>query len=513
MSLLNLSLRRAFAVVTSLFAIVAVITCLIGYTSYRLSRISSQATAALADHNLPALQVLARLEESVLRYNATISELVMAKDDAAMSAKASAAEEWFHKVTADVAELDRLVPDAEMRGRTEQLARSVGAYRATAADLEQTLKSGDFDKAMAILDNALAKAKAGMEADLGRINEHCFAVSTAASQAVSSTEKRNLRSTLACTAASGAVIVFATLFVQIISLRTSRRIGHELDTLELGSQTVQTGADSLTESSQALAQAASQQAARLQETASSLTEISAMTSRNADSARDARSRAAAARTAADAGAAHITEMEAAMRSIERASQEITKILKTIDEIAFQTNILALNAAVEAARAGEHGAGFAVVAEEVRGLAQRCAQAAQETAGRIEGAVTKSHDGALISLKVKENFETVLQRIHELDKLVGSIAESCGEQNEGIAQVNRAVSKMEELTQQNAANSDQGAGSAKELRSQAESLNSAVDALKRIIGSTRGADARPATPTDGASAPAAAPWQAEVAAEA
>ena len=147
----------------------------------------------------------------------------------------------------------------------------------------------------------------------------------------------------------------------------------------------------ITASSQSLAEGASEQAASLEETSASLEEMSSMTRHNAENAQKANELAKQARSAADKGVADMQAMNAAMEAIKNSSDDIAKIIKTIDEIAFQTNILALNAAVEAARAGEAGMGFAVVADEVRNLAQRSAQAAKETAGQIEGAI--SQDGA------------------------------------------------------------------------------------------------------------------------
>ena len=153
--------------------------------------------------------------------------------------------------------------------------------------------------------------------------------------------------------------------------------------------------------SQSLAEGASEQAASLEETSASLEEMSCMTKRNAENAQKANELAKQARAAADNGASDMQAMSAAMDAIKASSDDIAKIIKTIDEIAFQTNILALNAAVEAARAGEAGMGFAVVADEVRNLAQRSAQAAKETAAKIEDAIAKTAQGVEISSKVAQ----------------------------------------------------------------------------------------------------------------
>jgi len=172
---------------------------------------------------------------------------------------------------------------------------------------------------------------------------------------------------------------------------------------------------------------------------------------------------------------------------------IGKIIKTIDEIAFQTNILALNAAVEAARAGEAGMGFAVVADEVRNLAQRCAQSAKETAAKIEGAITKTAQGVEISTKVTETLQEIVVKVRQVDELVGEVATASREQSQGITQVNTAVGQMDKVTQSNAANAEESASASEELNAQAESLKDAVAQLLQLVGGQATTAAKSATP--------------------
>jgi methyl-accepting chemotaxis protein len=179
-------------------------------------------------------------------------------------------------------------------------------------------------------------------------------------------------------------------------------------------------------------------------------------------------------------------MTGAMDAIKGSSDNIAKIIKTIDEIAFQTNILALNAAVEAARAGEAGMGFAVVAEEVRSLAQRSATAARETAERIEDSIQKSANGVTLSRKVSGGFDEIVGRVRQVDMIIGEIATASGEQDRGIAQVLNAVTQMDQITQSTAANAEETASAAEELSAQSISVDAIVHKLSRLV--SRGAEA-------------------------
>ncbi len=236
--------------------------------------------------------------------------------------------------------------------------------------------------------------------------------------------------------------------------------------------------------SQILADGASEQAASLEETSSSLEEMSSMTRRNAESVEQAAALARQARDAADMGAADMQAMTGAMAAIRDSSDDIAKIIKTIDEIAFQTNILALNAAVEAARAGEAGMGFAVVADEVRNLSQRSAQAAKETANKIEGAISKTAQGVEIGNKVASSLTGIVAKVRQVDQLVMAVAGASLEQAQGIAQINNAVGQMGKTTQGNAASAEESSSASGELNAQAEAMHDSVNDLLRIVDGER-----------------------------
>ena len=292
----------------------------------------------------------------------------------------------------------------------------------------------------------------------------------------------------------------AALLVGIgVTLYARRRIVRPLEEsiviIDAASSQEASASREISSASQRLADGASEQAASLEETSATLEEISSMTRRNAEHAGQAETLAADTRSAADSGNAAMADMLRAMDDIKAASENISKILKTIDEIAFQTNILALNAAVEAARAGEAGAGFAVVADEVRALAQRSALAAKETAERIHDSIRKSEQGAAVSTRVHSSLEEIAAKARRMNELVRDIAGGSREQSQGVSQVNDAIRRLDQVTQANAAAAEESASASAELDAQSHELKSAVGRLVAMVsGARRAADEPAPAPT-------------------
>ncbi len=264
----------------------------------------------------------------------------------------------------------------------------------------------------------------------------------------------------------------------------SDNLNEVMGNIRNAAEQVASGSKQLSESSIALSHGATEQASSIEELTASLEEISSQTRQNADNANQANHIAENAMTDATQGNDQMKLMLKAMDEINDSSGRISKIIKVIDEIAFQTNILALNAAVEAARAGQHGKGFAVVAEEVRNLAARSANAAKETTDMIEGSIKKVEGGTKIANETATALNSIVDGVAKVARLVGDIAIASNEQASGIAQINQGVMQVSQVVQTNSATSEESSAASEELSSQAQLLNEQVSRfkLKKAINS-------------------------------
>jgi methyl-accepting chemotaxis protein len=246
-----------------------------------------------------------------------------------------------------------------------------------------------------------------------------------------------------------------------------------LNEISQATEQVSAGAGEVSKSSQVLSQGASEQASTMEQITASITQIAAQTKKNAHNANQANELALAAKEKAVQGNDHMKEMLQAMNEINVSSANISKIIKVIDEIAFQTNILALNAAVEAARAGQYGKGFAVVAEEVRNLAARSANAAKETTDMIEGSIKKVESGTQIANQTADALNHIVEGVAKTTELVGEIAVASNEQATGIAQINQGIMQVSQVTQSNTATAEQSAAASEELSGLSDMLRQNV----------------------------------------
>jgi CHASE3 domain sensor protein len=282
-----------------------------------------------------------------------------------------------------------------------------------------------------------------------------------------------------------AIVITIALLVGVLVAWLVRSINSSLRAMsrELGEggQLVVEASAQMSASAQSMSQGAAEQAASLEETSASMEEIAAMTRTNADNSQQAASLMGEAARVLDQSNQSLADKVGAKNSIKEYSNRVSKIIKTIDEIAFQTNILALNAAVEAARAGEAGMGFAVVADEVRNLAQRSAQAARDTTALIEGAIASSSEGSQRVAQAADSFAAITDRVTEVKRLVDSVSVASGQQAHGIEQVLQGIRQMEKVTQTTAATAEESAAASEQLNAQAGVTMRLVERLEEMVG--------------------------------
>jgi len=274
------------------------------------------------------------------------------------------------------------------------------------------------------------------------------------------------------------LFVAASAFAVVVGLaRILRGIAAEVSA---GAREVAGAASHISSASQSLAQGSSEQAASLEETSAATKEISSMARKNAENSKAAMDITVQSASRIEETNRLLEQMVGASAEIDASSNKISKIIKVIDEIAFQTNILALNAAVEAARAGEAGMGFAVVADEVRNLAQRSSQAAKDTAALIEESIEKSSEGSTRVEQVAQALRAITEDAGRMKLLVEEVHVGSNEQARGIEQVAQAISQMDQVTQKTAADAEESAASSAQLKGQSDSLNSIAGRLTSLV---------------------------------
>jgi methyl-accepting chemotaxis protein len=462
------------------FALLIVLSAALGLFAYTRLADLQQVSASVTQEALPTIVQLAEAR-SLMKEN-LINSYKHAMTDTADTARFEKIEATMKKVSEDTAEcykaLEKLAITDEDRRQLATIAEARAEYskeRAAILAKSRELAPAEMDllfqeRLMPLYSKYIAALDAMVASSVADGQQASRNTDTAVT-----TGKLVMLIGLAASVSLGAIVAYTLIRGITQVLRT---VSNQLSD---SSAQVAAASGQVSSASQTLAEGASEQAASLEETSASLEEISSMTKRNAESARQANGLANQTRTAAETGATDVTSMNEAMTAIKTSSDNIAKIIKTIDEIAFQTNILALNAAVEAARAGEAGAGFAVVAEEVRALAQRSAQAAKETAEKIEDAIQKSQHGVEISGKVATSLQEIVAKARQVDSLVAEISQASQEQSQGIGQVLTAVTQMDKVTQSNAAMAEESASASEELTSQAKSLDDSLAELQLLIG--------------------------------
>jgi len=275
---------------------------------------------------------------------------------------------------------------------------------------------------------------------------------------------------------------FLVGFINIVMAKNmiTKRLKPIIDSLNESTYQAAASSVQLTSSGHQLAEGNIELASSIEETSSTLEEFTSMINQNKENTRHAALLSLQAKSISDQGYLEMNAMKESISEIKKSSDQMAKIIKVIDEIAFQTNILALNAAVEAARAGEAGLSFAVVADEVRNLAQRSAQAAKDTASIIEKNIELSRGGVEETQKIANSLTQITEQTKKLNELIDEVATASEEQAQGIASINKAMSQMEKVTQSNAANAEESASSAGELNDQANALNAMSNNLIKLV---------------------------------
>jgi methyl-accepting chemotaxis protein len=435
--------------------------------------------ARLADDSLPSVMLLSHLES--LRQGNMIDMLQFIEVKNPERRDKIEQKMAATKVEADktIAGVENLLLDDKERVLFAEFKRTANELRAAFSQLKQ-LALSDTNAIPSELIHAVdlfpkfEAAQAALQKLVKHNDEKGVAASNAAKAVALAGMRMNVRMLVGC--------FFLTTLLSWVVVRSIKKSLRQISLeLEQGATQTAAAARQIAGASQSLSSGASEQASSVEETGASLEQISSLIQATAENAQRAKSLASETREAAEISSRRRLEARTAMAAIDASNSEVAKIVKDIDEIAFQTNILALNAAVEAARAGEAGAGFAVVADEVRSLAQRSAAAAKATAGKIETALKNNEEASRLSQFVGDSLQEIAAKVATTDSLVGEIATAAREQAQGIEQINQAIGQIDRVAQGVASSAGQTAAAAEQMDTQAGHLKDQVAGLRQLIG--------------------------------
>jgi methyl-accepting chemotaxis protein/methyl-accepting chemotaxis protein-1 (serine sensor receptor) len=465
---------------TGSFVVMLLVTLVLGvYSLTTITKLSDNLDTAInkTTKKIELVGTLTTARSDMLAAQRGIIMYTFAKDaggaERAKQLLQASGERW----SAALAEIRPLLVTADATQLTNQLDTDLASWRTVIGEVEQLSASGNADAALKVATDKGVPIyeAAGKDAlQLEEIqNQRLEKDKQAASDSKSSSRWIGLV-LIGLSVALGVAIQFVVRGISTMLQKAAAEIGE-------GAEQITSAASQVASSSQSLAQGASEQAASLEETSASTEEITSMTRKNAENSKSAAGVMATVDKQVKEGNDTLAQMVVSMQQINASSDKIAKIIKVIDEIAFQTNILALNAAVEAARAGEAGMGFAVVADEVRNLAQRSAQAAKDTSALIEESIATSRDGSAKLEQVAGVIRAITESSSQVKTLVDEVNMGSQEQARGIDQIAKAVAQMDQVTQGTAASAEESASASEELSAQALALNEIVSQLGSLVG--------------------------------
>jgi methyl-accepting chemotaxis protein len=461
------------------FAAVVILASGIGaFTLVKLATVRTSATAIAADA-LPGVVDMGRLYEASLKeYAATLRSVVAADETARRKAETVIAEQ-AKAVEAALDSYEKAIVRSDDRALFDPIKAARGELVTAQRTLLASSTAGaDSRVAQAAFETQLEPVFAKYSQAIDACTEGIKDYSNQSERMMTAATK----SMLVGTVAGLALVIVAGCGIAVAIVRsTSGILRSSVAQLTSSAQEVASASGHVAGAAQSLSQGATEQAASLEETSASMEEMASMTRRNAENSAQAATMMAETERLVQGANGALGDMVTSMAAIKESSDKVSKIIKTIDEIAFQTNILALNAAVEAARAGEAGLGFAVVADEVRALAQRSAQAAKDTAGLIEESIHKSNEGNQKVHQVSDAIESITRSTVQVKELVDDVSQASRQQAQGIDQVSKAISQMEKVTQDTAATAEESAAASEELSAQAETSMSVVVRLSALVG--------------------------------